>query len=221
MLTNIKIKTHCIFCENRTNHIIIANTEDFEIKYADQKTTEYESYNIVQCLGCDQISFLHLKWDENSIGEFNEFIKREYNYPEDLDFLYSEEFLSYDDINFLPSIVSKIYEEVKVSFINEAYTLCGIGIRTIIEAVCLNKKITGRNLQEKINSLVDEGHISKNEHQILDRLREIGNISAHKIISPSEADLEAALEATNHLLRAVYIVNQKTKRLQKNKNLNI
>ena len=90
-------------------------------------------------------------------------------------------------------------------------------MRLMIEAVCINQKIEGRNLKDKISKLFEKGVISRNDFEVLDRLREIGNVSAHQIKSPSSSDLEAALEATNHLLRTVYIANKRTNRLRNKK----
>ena len=87
----------------------------------------------------------------------------------------------------------------------------------LVEAVCLDRKINGRDLKDKISKLLNDGLISKNDYEIIDRLREIGNISAHEIKAPSNSDLEASLETVNHLLQTVYIVQKRTKILRKKK----
>jgi hypothetical protein len=38
--------------------------------------------------------------------------------------------------------------------------MAGFGIRAIVEAVCKDKSMTGKNLQEKINSLANDGFIT-------------------------------------------------------------
>ncbi len=70
---------------------------------------------------------------------------------------------------------------------------------------------------DKIKNLKKEGLISENEYEVIDKLREIGNLSTHKLKRPSSSDLVAALEATNHLLRTIYVVPKRTRRLREKK----
>ncbi|MDN5215030.1 DUF4145 domain-containing protein [Fulvivirgaceae bacterium BMA12] len=90
--------------------------------------------------------------------------------------------------------------------------LAGIGLRTLVEAICINQKITGRNLKGKIDKLHSEGFISANKVPILHKLREIGNLDAHRIKSLFSTVLENALEIINHLLRSVYLIPKRSKR---------
>ena len=124
------------------------------------------------------------------------------------------EFLNEQDLDDLPVMILRMYEELQKALQHEMKLLAAIGLRMLIEAVCLNLKITARNLQDQIKSLLDLGHISKNNSSVLNELRKIGNISAHKIKAPSDSILEAALEAVNHLLKTIYVVPKRTKRLR-------
>jgi len=207
------LNTRCKTCSVETNHKILFNTDEIKIASSND-IDEFESYNIIQCLGCDTISFLKLCWDEQIQNDDDIMY---YHFPEDPHFLYKEYFLSEDDISYLPALVTQIYAEIYEAFITESTILCGIGLRMIVEAVCLNKKISGRTLENKIDNFFEDGYISKNELSSIHKLREIGNVSAHEIKSPSSTILDAALEAVNHLLRSIYVVSKKTNRLKKTK----
>ncbi len=205
------INTRCKRCETYTNHKILEKTNEIEMESSND-TTEYECFNIIRCLGCDEISFLKLAWDSD-IQNDDDILH--YNYPEDRFYLYEDEFLSEDDFSYVPNFVSQIYFEVIEAYISDSMILSGIGLRMIVEAVCLNKKIIGKNLKEKISNLFEDGYISKNDLEIIDKLREIGNISAHQIKSHSITVIGSALEAVNHLIRSIYITSRKTKHLRK------
>lgn len=67
----------------------------------------------------------------------------------------------------------------------------------------------------KIKKLSEEGLISTNEHPILDKLRLIGNASAHSIKSIDIEYLEYALEIVNHIIKSIYILPNIDKKLTK------
>ena len=124
------------------------------------------------------------------------------------------EFLNDQDIEELPAMIHDLYEELMEAMQHQSSLLAGVGLRMLIEAVCIEQKIPGRNLNLKIKNLLERGLISKNEFEVLNKLREIGNVSAHQIKGPSDSLLDAALFAINHLLRSIYVVHKRTKRLR-------
>ncbi|MEO9850330.1 MAG: DUF4145 domain-containing protein [Reichenbachiella sp.] len=205
-----KIKAYCNSCRTETNHVVHGK---FELH--DKEEDEIHRYSIVQCLGCDSTSFLH-KWAApEDIDREDDVVYYEEQFPKDPDRFPAYEYLSHEDQEELPSILYYLYDELKVVLENDADTLAGVGLRMVVEGVCVHKKIAGRNLKSRIDKILEMGLISINDHEIIDALREIGNISAHKIKSPSASDLEASLEAVNHLLRTLYIVQNRTKKLRK------
>lgn len=208
------VKTLCTLCDNPTNHLIRAK---FAPKYqAEYEHFENNEYCVAECLGCNSISFLHFKWDndEDSKDENGDPLKIASYFIEDERWFEDYEFLSEEDLDELPAMIFEMYEEFQEALQREMRLLAGVGMRMLIEAVCLNQKITGKNLQDQIKTLLNTGNISKNDYDVLDELRKIGNTSAHKIKRPSDSILKAALEAVNHLLRTIYVVPKRTRRLK-------
>lgn len=210
-----KLKTYCKSCKRDTNHEIFGEHKPGPLRYEyDEDILEYNEYYIVKCLGCDHTGFLNRYWEENEV-EGEEMEPLEDNYPSDPMSFY--DFLKEEDQDELPRLIYDMYEELKMALIQELDIMAGIGLRMTVEATCLQQKIPGRNLKEKIAKLLEKGLISGQDYEVIDKLREIGNITTHKIKSPSASDLDASLEAINHLLRSVYIVQKRTKRLRSNK----
>lgn len=208
------INTHCLSCDRSTNQFIRA-------KFAPKFQAEYELYKnneycIAECLGCNNISFMHIRWgdDDESKDENGDPIKIMSHFVEDDRWLEDYQFLNEEELDDLPAMIFYMYEELQGALQREMRVLAGVGMRMLIEAVCLNRKIEGKILQHQIESLLSLGLISKNDFDVLDELRKIGNNSAHKIKAPSDSVLEAALEAVNHLLRTIYIVPKRTRRLK-------
>ncbi|MEQ8812685.1 MAG: DUF4145 domain-containing protein [Imperialibacter sp.] len=208
------IKTRCTSCLVPTNQLIRTK---FAPKFqAEHEYFEFNEYCVAECLGCNNISFIHVKWDddEESKDENGDPIKIISYFIEDERWFEDYEFLNEQDLDELPANIFEMYEELQEALQREMRLLAGVGMRMLIEAVCLNKKIMGKSLQDQIKTLLSSGYVSKNDFDVIDELRRIGNTSAHKIKGPTDSILKAALEAVNHLLRTIYVVPRRTRRLK-------
>jgi hypothetical protein len=135
-----------------------------------------------------------------------------YNYPnDDADF---DRFLPEDNVEVLPNPIGQLYEELVNAFESESPILAGIGLRALVESVCIDQKIQGKNLQVRIQGLHNKGLISAAELPILDKLRLIGNVSAHEIKSLLMQKLEIALGIINHVLISIYLLPKVNKKLR-------
>ena len=90
---------------------------------------------------------------------------------------------------------------------NNCYLLSGVGLRAVIEAVCIEQSITGRNLEVKINNLVKNKLITEKDANRLHSIRFLGNDSVHEMDVPNEAKLRAAIEIVEHMLKNLYLID--------------
>jgi len=209
-----KTITHCPDCAYSTNQSVIHTKKILSKLFnsTDKRSKTYEEYMIVQCLGCNTVSFVHRLIGKQFHDEENKRNYLEQNYPEK-EIMQDVDFLSLEEQRKLPSQLRKLYEEIEIAFEYEANLLAGIGLRMLIEAICLYQKIEGGNLKIKIERLHTNGIIAKNDIPILDRLREIGNVTAHEIKGFSNYKLKYALETVNHVLKSIYILPTFQKKL--------
>ncbi|HSZ24736.1 MAG TPA: DUF4145 domain-containing protein [Cytophagaceae bacterium] len=207
------LKCECRDCMKETNHQVLHKTEAF---FTEENSTEKGIYMIVQCCGCDTVGFyleerdMYLGFESTEEEEYS----IGYTYPgydeyEDFDFL------KYDDQYSLPKNICEKYDEMKDAFKNNSLTLAGIALRIILENICIDQKVDGGNLIEKIKNLNTAGLISTNEIETLDKVRVIGNASAHGIKSTKMEYLEYALGIINHVLLSIYILPKLNKKLSK------
>lgn len=168
---------------------------------------------IVQCLGCDTVSFVQRFIGKQFRDKQNNRNYIEHNYPE-RELMQDIEFLSIEEQRKLPPQLRKLYEEIEIAYEYDANLLAGIGVRMLIEAICLHQQIKGANLKIKIECLYSTGFIAKNDIPILDKLREIGNITAHEVKGFSNYKLKYALEIVNHVLKSIYILPTFQKKLE-------
>ena len=105
-----------------------------------------------------------------------------------------------------PHGVYSIYQEAHSSLCSNLRIMAGFGIRAIIEAVCKDKSIQGRTLQDRINGLRDSGLITSDAADILHNLRFMGNAAAHEMRAHNMKELGAAFTVAEHLLQTVYVI---------------
>lgn len=213
MAKMIKQKTRYIFCNTckcETNHVCEG-----------EHHRDYQNYNqsagvdIVErvgsrywiCAGC-QSGTLEIYYDIN----FPEFVGND-EAGENGDYYPERNKLHVRAKEFkkLPEPLTKIYQEMLGSFNNDLAVLCGLGVRTLLEGICSDKKIKGRNLRKKIDNL--DSILPKNIVANLHSIRFIGNEAAHELSPPNENELRLAIELCEDLLNFIYELDYKASRL--------
>jgi hypothetical protein len=196
-----KIKVECIKCKQYTNHSVVTKRE---LEYHDENNGygEWESYQIIQCLGCETFSFRHTSSQSSNIDpDTDDFAVDEKIYPNrDRDREPIENYYLF------PSIIKTIYIETLKAFNNNAIILATIGLRSIIESICIEQKINGRSLEDKINKLSDSGFVSKIQANFFHTHRLLGNGAAHEMVAPSIEEFLIALDIAETILKTVYII---------------
>jgi hypothetical protein len=198
-----KIKCYCEWCHGKTNHEIMA----VELTRGAPDDYQYENYDcIIKCCGCDYTSFYNKFIDiETGIYDLNgEWIntESEKQYPE-----INENIVKIQDFNLVPPVVSQIYNETISAIKSKSFIIAGAGMRAIIEAICNDKNITGKDLKSRISKIVSIGIISKNDGKKLHGIRFLGNDSVHNIKPATSEELYMALRIVIHLLETVYTLS--------------
>ena len=189
----------CVDCNRPTSHDIL-HTE--EAGGFDEGSDIHwgREYHTVRCRGCEAISFVKVSWDsENTDGD---------GQPILVIVLYPNRGARkpIDDWYYFPGKVGAIYKETLAALSNKAPILGAIGIRAIVEAICEDKGCVAGSLESKIDLLVSNGYLSAPQAQFLHLQRFMGNAAAHEIKAPDRAELGAALDIAENLLRTLYIL---------------
>jgi hypothetical protein len=205
------VKVTCTACGgNDCNHDVL---REFEYDWSEDEIGEQggSTYQICRCKGCDTVRFRHEYWDTLSINE-------ETGNPETFSKIYPE-VLSSDrspiEINDFPKPVGRIYSETILAFNAGALTLAGGGLRAIVEAICIDRKVSGPNLQKKIDDLVTKGLLAKPQADLLHEERYIGNAALHEISPPAKQEIEDGLAIVEGLMNTIYVLPLRAERLRK------
>ena len=203
---------YCNRCKRDTRHECLLNTKRAEETFDDDDDepwppfVERWNYLIWRCLGCDSVTLEERYWCDGQYRQDGTQIWDITFYP-----LRTRNQLKKKYFNNLPGKLANIYKESIEAFNVKARLLCAAGLRTLIEGVCLDKKIAGKNLEQKIDGLsaILPANIVKNLHS----LRFMGNVATHELEPPPIDDLRLAIEVCEDLLNYLYELDYKTARL--------
>ena len=204
------VMSDCRKCNSKTRHQIkgvIVETRN------DPWEHERDTWAVVQCQGCLTNAF-HLRNEDFEIvfeeedGELQHYID-DSSFPSVI-----SNHRPLTDTRNLPPLINTIYQQTLKALSQSANVLASIGLRATIEAVCNNLKVSGSNLEKRIDSLFKGGYVSNGDKKRLHAIRFLGNDAAHEIKQPQGADIRIALEIVEHLLNTVFILESRAKGLE-------
>ncbi|HQR98491.1 MULTISPECIES: DUF4145 domain-containing protein [unclassified Polaromonas] len=209
MSTNKTIRADCRACSRSTRHEVLSQHVD---ESSPDVYHEKDTWQIIRCLGCHTCGFRHRNDDyemveEDDEGSYSHQVTT-HLYPSVLS---GHRPLS--DTYFLPRLIQRVYKQTLSALSQRAYVLASVGLRACIEAVCNHLKVSGTNLEKRIDQLYKAGHVSNGDKRRLHAIRFLGNDAAHEIKEPKESDIRVALEIVEHLLNSVFILEKKAKAL--------
>ncbi len=204
----------CIGCGHFTRHEVLRSISE---RWQTEDLFGFEDYEIVICRGCSLVTFVkRSRFSEDLI--FNDLtgeteLEEKVNiYPPRL-----EGFSKIEEIHLLPFKIKTVYQETYSALAVESWTLAAMGVRTLIEMLCIDEGISKGKLKTKIDTLKEQGQVSPITADLLHRIRFLGNEAVHTIEMPTREELKAAWILINNLLSSVYIVTNAKYALRKNK----
>ncbi len=221
------VKVMCAECNRQTKHVVLASVDkEGNEQYDEDVWIGWEdNYQIVQCQGCETISFRHLNWF-SEYQDFNSSGHTERIYPKrDANSIQAKDFRN------APNSLRRIYKESIEAFNNDCYTLCATGLRGIVEGICADQSVTDgpvevpaigggtqttrkNNLEGKIYGLCEKGILTKASADTLHEHRYLGNEAVHELAQPSNAELMLAIEIIEHTLEQLYEIPEKALELK-------
>jgi hypothetical protein len=169
-------------------------------------------FEIVQCVGCQWISFRQSWWSSEDLDEDGSPLRSVDLFPARL-----KGRKPLEHVYYLAGRVKAIYDEMHFALRNGQHILAAIGFRALVEAVADEKGANGGDLKKRIDDLVAKGVLTKAGASILHGIRLLGNRAAHEVAAPSEQQLIAGLIVVENLLSNVFILPEIARRLPKDK----
>jgi hypothetical protein len=197
-------------CGGNTNHKVIH--EEVKQSEPDADYFWHTSWQIIECLGCGAVSFRQETLTEDDFDEYGQGTPLEKLYPPRI-----AGHKPLEHQSFLPPMLYQIYNETLAAIANSLPLLAGIGLRALIETICNDQKVGGKNLEEKINALATKGILSKEQAKILHTHRFLGNVAAHEAKVAKQEELTDALDIAETMLKTIYVLPELDKSIRTGK----
>lgn len=228
---NQKRKVLCQSCDNVTQHIVINSVnesgEASMSEYAEDMIYWNTDYEIIQCLGCENISFREVSSNSEHDDEYGRPYLTVLIYPKR-----SKDSWKLKNFINVPFNLQRIHRETISCYNNDNLTLCGAGVRALVEGICKENNIDGgdveiekpdgtkikkfrKDLQGKINGLYQNGKLTEQNADILHEHRFMGNTAIHELSTPSKEDLGLALEIVESIFDTLYELPHKGRTLKR------
>lgn len=203
------IKCLCNKCKLETNHnVLFEKTQKWDSNGGD--IYGEDTYYIVQCCGCDEISFLRKSWNSEDFDVNNDGELEPIFFLEQLPKI-SIGYGNIEDKYYLPKNILEVYEETVDCINNDNLVLACIGLRTILDILCKNEKIKEKTLIKQIEALKNKKIISQSDSELLQGIRTLGNDAAHEGIDSSKDTIILAINIIEHIIETKYIYKNKAK----------
>ncbi|GIZ09115.1 hypothetical protein FUMI01_18420 [Flavobacterium sp. UMI-01] len=163
-------------------------------------------------MGCENVSFRteeHDYWDVDL--EDDEEIGEKHKTTVQLFPLIIKGHSEIKNLYTVPSKIADVYSQTILALKGNSNLLAGVGFRAVIEAICIQEKIKGNNLEIKINNLAKNRLITEREAERLHTIRFLGNDSVHEMEIPTESKLMLVLDIIENLLKNIYILDKEAK----------
>jgi hypothetical protein len=192
----------CNACKRWTKHSLLF-TYTFEQLAGD--TTFYKYINIWYCRGCEDVLYETIFSNSDELDENGNLILHPLIYPyRTIMTIAPKRFLT------LPHNLNLLYFEIVSSINHNILILAAIGLRTLLEGICKDKSIPGKNLKELIDNI---NFINDNIKTNLHGFRFMGNDAAHELDCPTREEIALALEVMEDLMNYTYDLDYKSSRI--------
>jgi Domain of unknown function (DUF4145) len=195
-----KTRIYCNWCKQETNHELKG---EHRALFPDEHLSEELIYSLWICMGCER-GLLREAYSNDAMGDLYDC---QY-FPER-----SQNALVPQPYSKLKPTLVAIYREAITCYNGKALILCAAGLRALLEGICQDKKVKGKNLKTKIEGLkplLPNKNIIRNLHHF----RFMGNDAVHELAAPKSTEVALAIGVIEDLLNFFYELDYKASRLR-------
>ncbi len=201
---------YCTYCNTQTNQKLVFKASKFtpiEVAFKKEKddlaktlfTIGVVIEQVFQCLGCER---LHIFYTERQLKDDKNFKDNEYQLPKKVE-RNLPKWLVNINIDFF-DLVSEIYS----NFNNSHYISFSIASRTLLDVILTETLGDIGGFDKKLNKFLSEGHVTKNQYNVLSFLVNCGNASVHRAYKPTKEVATNILDIIEQLLKEKVLIKQ-------------
>jgi Domain of unknown function (DUF4145) len=199
------VRVHCNSCGRETKHAVrcaYTMVRGDYIEDINSTLEEKETFETLQCLGCEEITVRQSAEHEaygQAVPQF---------YPPRI----SRRTPAW--IDKLPHKIRKIVDEVYRALQANSPVLATMGARTILDLVILDKVGDVGTFSEKLAALEQQGYVGRKNREFVLAALETGSAAAHRGIAPKVDDLNRVMDIVESLLESIYVLEEAAKHLR-------
>ncbi|MCY8973136.1 hypothetical protein MOE37_16405 [Bacillus atrophaeus] len=147
--TTLEKNVYCARCKNDTKHLIIKSHRRGSFQEIEPEFQWHESFHIVECAGCQNISFVNQYGDEDTWEyvrgerEWQDVFKvyPEKRFEDTEEYRIEQEFknrywLKVKAFSYVPSALNNLYKQIIQAYNENLNILCASGLRILLEGIC-------------------------------------------------------------------------------------
>jgi hypothetical protein len=189
----------CRLCLRETKHFVVATriTESSEELDDGFRVTCRDTYELLECCGCESGALRHTSWFSGS-GETDVFY-----YPPPVARA-KPRWLIY--VGPLTGPLQGLMEEIYAALHAGSRRLALMGARTVIDLVLSDKIGDGGTFGARLEMLEATGFVSRQSREILAAALDAGSAAAHRGFSPTQEDMMRVMDIVENILQALYVL---------------
>lgn len=197
-------KVHCNKCLQKTRHELVAErvkhgseiySDNLNPMYPDFEIMWRDTYRMLQCLGCENVTLQKEFWFSERDGVDEEF------YPPRI----ARKLPDWHDD--LPGEWEELLVEVYQALHTDSRRLAMMGARTLVD-LYLNEQVGDiGGFAAKLKKLKDNNLISTPAKDILEAALDVGHAASHRAHKPSSKDVSQVIDIVENLLHQHTLVN--------------
>ena len=202
-----KTRIYCNYCKQDTNHDL-KGEHTVETYQQEWDFAESATYRFWICMGCEHGVLQQEYSNSEMVDEDNDAF---------FNLLYFTERSQYDltpkPYTKLKPKLASLYAEAITCYNRKALILSAAGLRALLEGICQDKRIRGKNLKvriEGLKALLPNKNIIRNLHHF----RFMGNKAVHELAAPKRTELALAISIIEDLLNFLYELDYKASQLR-------
>jgi len=166
----------------------------------------WTSYQIIQCNGCLDISFMEDRANSEHTEGFgdDERLVHEFSfYPEHLSMN-----RKIQEAKTIPSIIFELYRETIILVSKRMFRFAALGLRLLIEELAKDQGASRYHLDSKLKELLAASIISSDEKEVLEILKVYGDDAAHKDEIQPEKILKLGVDIMESIIIRIYVFKE-------------
>jgi len=206
---SITEKIHCNTCGIHTNHKVeYSHSRSWHEELDDEACVRFaEKYDWLVCLGCGSGVIRLL--DSSSIYDDQTTFYPPRSSRRKPRWLTGWRWDGNLDLG--DSDVKELLREIYVALHQDSRRLAGMGLRSLVEYVMIEKVGDRGSFTKNLEAMLDEGYISRRQSDRLKILIEAGHATTHRAWRPSTEDIHIIMDIVEHMIESIHIHDHESK----------